>query len=52
MPQPLLAAHKSLDKAVELLYRKEPFRNASERLEHLLGRYENLIEKEKLSKEK
>lgn len=46
MPQPLLAAHKALDKAVELLYRKEPFRNASERLEHLLGRYEKLIEKE------
>lgn len=43
MPQPLLDAHKALDLAVEKLYRDRPFRDASERLEHLFARYEKLI---------
>ena len=43
MPQPLLDAHKALDRAVEKLYRDRPFRDASERLEHLFARYEKLI---------
>ena len=47
MPAPLLEAHKTLDRAVEALYRDRPFRDASERLEHLFGRYEKLIAAEK-----
>ncbi len=47
MPTPLLEAHKALDHAVEALYRDRPFRDASERLEHLFARYEKLIAEEK-----
>jgi hypothetical protein len=47
MPEPLLKAHKALDRAVERLYRDKPFRDASERLEHLFARYESLIAQEK-----
>ena len=47
MPEPLLQAHKNLDRAVEALYREKPFRDASERLEHLFARYEKLITAEK-----
>jgi hypothetical protein len=47
MPQPLLQAHKALDKAVEKLYRDKPFFDTSDRLEHLLGLYEKLISEEK-----
>lgn len=47
MPAPLLEAHKTLDRAVEKLYRAKPFADASERLEHLFGLYEQLIAKEK-----
>lgn len=46
MPGPLREAHKELDRAVEKLYRERPFRNASERLEHLFARYEKLIAEE------
>lgn len=46
MPAPLLAAHKALDQAVEALYRDRPFRDASERLEHLFNHYEKLIAEE------
>lgn len=46
MPEPLREAHKALDKAVEKLYRDKPFRDASERLEHLFARYEELIAEE------
>lgn len=46
MPAPLLVAHKALDRAVEALYRERPFRDASERLEHLFARYEKLIAEE------
>ncbi|ABA57952.1 conserved hypothetical protein [Nitrosococcus oceani ATCC 19707] len=47
MPAPLREAHKSLDRAVEKLYRDKPFRDAPERLEHLFARYEKLIAEEK-----
>ncbi|WP_288362623.1 DNA methyltransferase [uncultured Spongiibacter sp.] len=47
MPAPLLEAHQNLDRAVEKLYRSKPFADASERLEHLFGLYEQLIAKEK-----
>ena len=47
MPEPLREAHKALDRAVEKLYRDKPFRDASERLEHLFARYEKLIAAEK-----
>jgi len=47
MPAPLLEAHKALDRAVEKLYRSKPFADASERLEHLFGLYEQLIAREK-----
>ncbi|SEI63169.1 Type II restriction/modification system, DNA methylase subunit YeeA [Allopseudospirillum japonicum] len=47
MPEPLLKAHQTLDRAVEKLYRDKPFRDASERLEHLFARYEKLIAAEK-----
>lgn len=47
MPSPLCEAHKALDCAVEKLYRDKPFRDASERLDHLFERYEKLIAAEK-----
>lgn len=43
MPEPLLAAHQALDAAVEHIYRDKPFKDASERLEHLFARYEKLV---------
>ena len=46
MPAPLLAAHQALDAAVEKLYRAKPFKDASERLEHLFARYEKLVANE------
>lgn len=50
MPDPLLEAHKALDRAVEKLYRDKPFRDVTERLEHLFTRYEKLIAEEKAKK--
>lgn len=50
MPDDLKAAHKALDEAVERLYRRTPFRDSSERLEHLFARYEKLIEQENQQK--
>jgi len=47
MPDPLREAHKALDQAVERLYRAKPFRDASERLEHLFALYEKLVADEK-----
>lgn len=46
MPDSLRAAHKALDLAVDRLYRDAPFRDNTERLEHLFARYEKLISKE------
>ena len=42
MPEDLRKAHRSLDKAVDRLYRKEPFASDRERVEHLFGLYEKL----------
>lgn len=50
MPEPLREAHKVLDRAVEKLYRDKPFRDATERLEHLFALYEKLIGEEKEQK--
>ncbi|UTV97935.1 class I SAM-dependent DNA methyltransferase [Marinomonas rhizomae] len=50
IPEPLLNAHRALDKAIEVLYRDKPFRDASERLEHLFNRYDALIAEEKVKK--
>jgi hypothetical protein len=50
MPDDLRAAHKALDEAVERLYRRTPFRDATERLEHLFARYEKLIDQENQQK--
>jgi hypothetical protein len=47
MPESLREAHKALDRAVEKLYRNKPFRDATERLEHLFALYEKLIAEEK-----
>jgi len=40
MPPDLRKAHQALDRAVDRLYRREPFRSDRERAEHLLGLYE------------
>lgn len=47
MPNPLRDAHKELDLAIDKLYRDKPFRDSSDRLEHLFTRYEKLIYEEK-----
>ena len=43
MPDDLLKAHQQLDKAVEKLYRKEPFIDDDDRIEFLLNEYSNLV---------
>ena len=43
MPQDLRRAHERLDRAVDRLYRPEPFNSERERVEHLLGLYERLV---------
>ena len=43
MPPELRRAHKALDKAVDRLYRKKPFDSDRERVEHLFGLYEKLV---------
>ena len=43
MPPDLRRAHKALDKAVDRLYRKKPFDSDRERVEHLFGLYEKLV---------
>ena len=40
MPASLRHAHKNLDQAVDKLYRKKPFQTEQERVDHLLGLYE------------
>lgn len=47
MPSNLLQAHRELDKAVDELYKAGGFRNASERVEHLLKLYEKEVANEK-----
>ena len=43
MPPDLRKAHTALDKAVDQLYRKAPFANDRERVEHLFALYEKLV---------
>ena len=44
MPTDLRKAHRSLDRAVDRLYRTRPaFKSESERLQHLFGLYEQMI---------
>lgn len=43
MPTDLKKAHQKLDRQVEKLYRKEPFKDDDERLEFLLTKYEELV---------
>jgi len=42
MPVDLRRAHQAIDRAVERLYRRRRFQTESERLEHLLGLYEQM----------
>lgn len=44
MPAGLRAAHARLDTAVDRLYRAQPFASERERVEHLFGRYERLVD--------
>lgn len=43
MPADLRRAHGGLDRAVDRLYRREPFASDRDRVEHLFGRYEALV---------
>jgi hypothetical protein len=43
MPADLRRAHNALDKAVDRLYRPAPFATDRDRVEHLFGRYEALV---------
>jgi len=43
MPANLRKAHAALDTAVDRLYRKKPFDNDRDRVEHLFGLYEKLV---------
>lgn len=45
MPDNLRQAHHDLDLVVESCYRKEPFSNDEERLEHLFKLYEKMTSK-------
>ena len=47
MPTDLRKAHKGLDRVVDKLYQKEKFNSEHERCEHLLARYEKMIQKSK-----
>lgn len=47
MPEGLRTAHRSLDLAVERLYRSKPFTSDEERLEYLFALYERMIEEER-----
>jgi hypothetical protein len=42
MPAKLFKAHEALDRAVDKLFRQEPFKTERERVEHLFGLYERL----------
>ena len=43
MPADLRRAHHALDLAVDKLYRPAPFASDRDRVEHLFGRYEALV---------
>lgn len=46
MPEDLLAAHKALDDTLEKIYIGRPFKNDTERLEHLFKLYTEMTSKE------
>ena len=50
MPQDLKEAHHRLDLAIERCYRKKPFESDEERLEYLFRLYEEMVEKENITK--
>jgi hypothetical protein len=43
MPTDLLLLHEKLDKAIETLYRKEPFNSEEERVKHLIKLYQSEV---------
>ncbi len=43
MPADLRRSHAALDRAVDRLYRPAPFATDRDRVEHLFGRYEKLV---------
>jgi hypothetical protein len=43
MPPALTRAHQALDRAVDRLYRPEPFPSDLERIEHLFIMYQRLV---------
>lgn len=43
MPADLLEAHRANDEAIEKIYIGRPFRNDTERLEHLFKRYTKMV---------
>ena len=43
MPEALRKAHTALDRAVDRLYRKQPFKSERERVEHLFSLYEAML---------
>lgn len=43
MPGDLRRAHRALDLAIDKLYRPAPFASDRDRVEHLFGRYEALV---------
>jgi hypothetical protein len=43
MPSDLRITHRSLDVAVDRLYRAVPFESDRQRVEHLFGLYENIV---------
>jgi hypothetical protein len=47
MPANLLDAHRALDETLEKIYIGRPFKNDTERLEHLFKRYAEMIAAEK-----
>lgn len=48
MPTDLVKAHKALDKCVDSLYRKKPFKDDAERVAHLFEMYAELVERKHL----
>ncbi len=50
MPENLLRAHQDLDDAVEKIYIGRPFKNDTERLEHLFKLYAAMLKKEQSAK--
>ncbi len=42
MPKELTKAHADLDRAVDRCYRRQPFQNDRQRVEHLFALYEKL----------